>query len=161
MSHAHHSPSNIGESPNAVSCIGSHTQSPRRLLVLLFVIVLVVSGCAPRPPGTVALSFYMRDRSEVPHHFMIDGVDPPIDGPVQNEPASTGCGWVDPSWTLRVWTGPEGDAAGAPAARLTGAEVGPLDPVAVWVDVDPAGGVHTGVGVPAWWNSDVQRCPGS
>jgi hypothetical protein len=130
-------------------------------VALTAAVMLVVAGCATRPPDTVALAFYMRNQSGMPFQFSIDGGENgPINGPVHDEPASTGCGWVDRDWILSVWPGDEGDAADAAAARLTSDQAGDVDPVVLWLDVDPARRIRTGAGVPVWWDSDIQRCPG-
>jgi hypothetical protein len=130
-------------------------------LVLGFATALVV-GCSPaRPPNSVALSFYMRNGSGEPYYFEISGsLLEPIDGPVQEEPSSTGCGFVGNDWQLIVT---QGDDRPDPAAEIVGqtdgATLGNPDPVAISLSIEPDGSVVIGEGIAAWWDGPIQRCP--
>lgn len=136
-------------------------ESMRRLV--LIVAVAALAGCGPaRPADAVELSIYARNRSAVPHSFIVHGShDPPWAGEAgTEEPRSYGCGFVGRDWELIVTAGPERpDPADDFVATASGDAFGAPAELSLWIDVDLAGTVSVGQGVPEWWQHEVQRCP--
>lgn len=130
---------------------------------MIAAVAVVLVGCVvSRPPDSVALSIYARNLSPDPFAFVVVGShEVPVTGEAgTEEPRSYGCGWVGRDWQLIV---AEGSGAPDPAepfvAARSGEDFGSPSELAIWIDVDAAGRVSIGNGVPAWWTSDVQRCP--
>jgi len=137
-------------------------QPLRRLVISLILLIAAgAAGCASRPPGTVALSFYMRNDSQEDYFYQFRAAgQTEFEGPVVNDPASAGCGWVGRAWSLIVTRGEQAPDPGDPIeVQIGAAELGNRDPVAVSLAIDAAGRVVVDEGVPGWWDSDVQRCP--
>ena len=128
---------------------------------MIAILGLLVGGCGlGSDPNEVSLAYYMRNLSEQDFEYEIASSEGVYGhGEVTKEPASTGCGAVPRDWELTVWPAGQIDGDREPAASLSAAQVGPLDPVMVWVNVNPAGQVQTGLGLPGWWMADIQRCP--
>jgi hypothetical protein len=108
------------------------------------------------------LSFYMRNSSGLPYYYVIQGEhDPRWEGPVEQRPASAGCGAVGRDWELLVWPSPSRPDPDVEVVYHTeGEEFGDPDALALWLSVAPDGTVTSGEGVPEWWGDrDVQRCP--
>ena len=127
--------------------------------------VVVLAGCASRPPDSVALAFYYRDLSGDAHVARIDDgrEERPMLVDTAADPRSTGCGFLAPEWTLVVQRGGldiEPDAAPV-LVRANGGMFGHPDELALWLDIDEAGVPTVGDGVPPWWEFEEQRCPGT
>lgn len=129
--------------------------------VCLVVTLTLLGACGGGDDaGSVSLAYYMRNLSDQPFEYEITSSDGEYGrGRVTPEPASIGCGRVPRDWELRVWPARDDGRVGDPVAHLSAIQVGAVDPVVVWVSVNPAGQVQTGLGLPAWWHADIQRCP--
>ena len=142
----------------------------RKIITAAVVAVTALTGCGGIsfdaqagqhiPADAVRQSFYMRNTTDAPHFFMIIGEhEPPVEGPVRDRPASTGCGKVGRDWELIVWqTATRPDPADEEVHRVSGDAFGHPDEMALWLSIEPDG-VQSGEGVPDWWDSDIQRCP--
>ena len=135
-----------------------------RRVVVTALAIAALAGCAPRPADSVALAFYYRDQSGEAHLARIDDgrAERPIQVETGADPRSIGCGFMAPAWTLVVQPGGLGvEPDEAPIlVRASGAMFGHPDELALWLDIDEAGVPTVGDGVPPWWDSDEQRCPG-
>jgi hypothetical protein len=131
-----------------------------RILVAL-ALVGVLGSCQARPAGSVALSLYHRNLSDQPFSYRVVGSeDEEWAGLVPDEPSSAGCGFVASNWELIVTEGVDDpEPADAIADRASAAEFGGRDPVAITLSIEPDGAIEISEGVPAWWDSDIQRCP--
>jgi hypothetical protein len=125
-------------------------------------ILAVLTSCA-RPAGTIALSLYHRNLSQQPFSYRVLGTPPESEewaGLVPDVISSAGCGFVLANWEIVVV---EGERRPEPAdelvARAAADDFGSRDPVAIALSIEPDGTVEISEGVPAWWNSDIQRCP--
>lgn len=143
------------------------TRAARRVLI---VVPLLLTGCMSLnsgaiqriPADAVELSFYMRNSSRLPYYYILRGEhQPQMEGPVQERPASAGCGLVGRDWELLVWQAPSRpDPAAEEAHRTSGEAFRDPDELSLWLSVAPDGSVTSGEGVPEWWGDrDVQRCP--
>jgi hypothetical protein len=126
-------------------------------------VVATLVACQPRPAGTIALSLYHRNLSQQPFSYRVLGTPPESEewaGLVPDVISSAGCGFVLANWEIVVV---EGERRPEPAdelvARAAADEFGSRDPVAIALSIEPDGTVEISEGVPAWWNSDIQRCP--
>jgi len=118
------------------------------------------AGRLPAPPDAVELSFYMRDLSPLPHHYVIVGEhEPDPEGPVSQRPMTSGCSRVGRDWELIVdQTETRIDPAADFEHRVSGDAFGDPDVLSLWMSVEADGTVVTGEGVPDWWQADIQRC---
>jgi hypothetical protein len=126
-------------------------------------LIAALAGCQPRPAGTVALSLYHRNLSQQPFSYRVLGTPPESEewaGLVPDVVSSAGCGFVLPEWEIIVV---EGERRPEPAddfvARAASDDFGGRDPVAIALSIEADGSVEISEGVPAWWDSDIQRCP--
>ena len=119
------------------------------------------AGPQPPPPNAVDLTFYMRDLSGLPHHYIFRGEHhPDTEGMVTDRPATIGCGPVGRDWDLVVSQslGPP-DPADEVVLRITGEAFGNPDVLTLWLSVERDGTAATGEGVPEWWGDrDLQGC---
>jgi hypothetical protein len=126
-------------------------------------LVVVLASCQPRPAGTVALSLYHRNLGDQPFSYRVLGTPPESEawiGLVPGVVSSAGCGFVSPDWELIVTQGEEPpDPADDIAARAGADDYEARDPIAIALSVEADGSIEITEGVPAWWDSDIQRCP--
>jgi hypothetical protein len=128
-------------------------------------IIAIVASCQGRPPDSVALSVYHRNLAEQPFTYQVLGTLPGEEnwiGLVPDVVSSGGCGFVGRNWQVVVVEGDEQpDPAGPIAASLSAADIGNPETAALSITVLADGSVEIETGVPEWWDSDLQRCPGS
>lgn len=152
---------------------GDYSQDVSRLVSFRLPILALVllAGCGisldsgagpqPPPPNAVDLTFYMRDLSGLPHHYIFRGEHhPDTEGMVTDRAATIGCGPVGRDWELVVSQGlPPPDPADEVVLRITGEPFGDPDVLTLWLSVELDGTAVTGEGVPEWWGDrDLQGC---
>jgi hypothetical protein len=133
------------------------------LLLAAFALVAMLASCQARPDDTVALSLYHRNLSGQAFSYRVLGTPPGNAGwlgPVPDVVSSSGCGLVGRDWELIVV---EGDTPPGPAddfaAHVTANDFGGADPIAIALSIEADGTIAITHGIPAWWDSDIQRCP--
>jgi hypothetical protein len=138
-------------------------RSLTRTLPVAIAFLVLLSSCQPRPAGTVAVSLYHRNLSDQPFTYQVLGTPPGSEewiGLVPDVVSSAGCGFVTPTWELIVTEGDDRpDPAGDIAARAAADDFESRDPLAVALSIEVDGSIEISEGVPAWWDSDIQRCP--
>lgn len=137
---------------------GEHWLRATTALAVVLIVTLAGCGTASSRQQDVALYFWNETGSDM--GYVVDPqTDPPILGDIRTGMTTVGCIRLPNPWTLNITQGP---AVPNRPDNVVRGRVAVPDATArstiTWIHIARDGTIESGIGVPGWWQADIQVC---